>query len=396
MYPLNAILVGHDQQLLPHVRRELMNCSCELEAEYPDVGSAVIALRPSAGEKRIVVVHLGTPPNLDALSRLNVGLPGWPVLVLMDEESHSNGSHGAGIISIMRAGATQIVSLPLQSHDFKEVLDRIAVQFVFTVKESKVIAVAGATGGSGATTLAINLAFEIAFQHSLRCVLVDLSLRMGVVACHLNLAPTNTIIDLLRDVTRVDPMLVQQILINVAENFQILAGPNEFVAPSAIKREDVTHVISVLKQITSVVVLDVPCTYDDVYFDTLSSAGQVVLVGEQKLPSIRALRMVHDRLGRPSGTEFVAINRFDSKNSGFAVDRLLAPLGVSRLYTIARDDMAMASALEAGCVLRRAVPRSPALTDIVALAKSLINLDSPAPVKPIGLFGRLGRALANK
>jgi pilus assembly protein CpaE len=396
MYPLNAILIGRNDQLLPQVRRELMNCSCQIEAEYPDVGSAVVALRPSIGEKRVVILHLGTPPELDALSRLNVGLPGWPILVLMDEENHSNGSHGAGIISIMRAGATQIVSLPLQSHDFKEVLERIAVQFVFAVKESKVIAVAGATGGTGGTTIAINLAFEIAHQHGLRCVLVDLSLRMGVVACHLNLVPTNTIVDLLRDVTRVDPILVQQVLINVTDNFQVLAGPQEFVAPSAIKSQDVTHVINVLKQIASVVVLDVPCTYDDTYFDALSSAGQVVLIGEQKLPSIRALRMVHDRLGRPSGTEFVAINRFDSKNSGFAVDRLLNPLGVSRLFTIARDDPGMAAALEGGCVLRRVAPRSPALTDIVTLANSLINLDSPAPVKPVGLFSRLSRALANK
>jgi hypothetical protein len=90
MYPLNAILIGLDENLLPHVRRELMNCSCQLEAEYPDVPSAVVALRSSDGQKRVVVLHLGTPPDLDALSRLNVSLRGWPVLVLMDADDRSS------------------------------------------------------------------------------------------------------------------------------------------------------------------------------------------------------------------------------------------------------------------------------------------------------------------
>jgi Flp pilus assembly CpaE family ATPase len=121
-----------------------------------------------------------------------------------------------------------------------------------------------------------------------------------------------------------------------------------------------------------------------------------VLIGEQKLPSIRALRMVHERLGRAIGTEYLVINRFDPKNSGFAVDRLRTPLGVSKLYTVARDEVAMNAAIDGGFLLRRVAPRSPALADIATLAKAVLNLDSPVSTKPLGLFGRLGRALANK
>ena len=317
-------------------------------------------------------------------------------MVLMDEDAHPNSSRGDDIIGVMRAGATQIVPLPIRPHDFKAALDRIAVQVVYTLQDSKVIAVAGATGGSGATTIAINLAFEIAHQHGLRCILADLSLKMGVVACHLNIEPTHTIIDLLRDASRVDAVLAQKVLIKVGENLEILAGPYEFVAALAISSQDVAHVIDTLKQIAAVVVLDLPCTYDDIYFDILATAGQVVLIGEQKLPSIRALKMVHERLGRATGTEYLVINRFDPKNQGFAVNRLLKPLGVSSLLTVARDDPAMSAAADSGCALRLVAPRSQLLTDIVALAKTLLPLESPASVKPFGLFGRLGRALTNK
>ena len=94
MYPLNAILIGRDESLLPHVRRELMNCSSQLEAEYPDIQSAVVALRTSLARKRLLVLHLGTPPELDALSRLGTSLPSWPVVVLMDEDAHPNTGRG--------------------------------------------------------------------------------------------------------------------------------------------------------------------------------------------------------------------------------------------------------------------------------------------------------------
>ena len=344
-----------------------------------------------------MVLHLEAPHELDSLSRLNVNLPGWPVLVLMGEDHRSNGSRGDGIIDIMRAGASQIVSVPLQTHDFKAVLDRIAIQFVYSGSDSKVIAVAGATGGSGATTLAINIAFENRPPATcIRCILADLSLQDGGgPAAHLNIEPASIrSSDLLRDVDRLDTTLVQKVLIRVAENFEILAGPKEFVAPVSISSEDVNPRHWNLETASRR-----RCGGRTVHLPMMSTStpspahDRVVLIGEQKLPSIRALKMVSDRLGRATGTEFLVINRFDPNLKGFAVDSLLTPLGASRLYTVARDDLAMRAAVQAGCVLRFAVPQSPVLTDIVALVKTLLNRDSStAPVKPSGLFAQLGRA----
>jgi len=296
----------------------------------------------------------------------------------------------------MRAGASQVVSLPLQPDDFKAALDRIAIQFVYSARDTKVIAVAGATGGSGATTIAINLAFEIAHRHGLHCILVDLSLRLGVIASHLNIEPEHTIIDLLRDVSRVDTLLAQRVLIKVTEDLDILAGPHQLAVPVTTSAHDMTCLVNLLKQLASVVVLDVPCTYDDVYWEALAGTSQVVLIGEQKIPSIRALKMAHEALNRPSGTEHLVINRFDPKKKGFSVDHLLKPLGVSSLLTVARDDHAMDAALDSACPLRLAAPQSPALADILALAETLLDLASSPRAKPVGLFGRLGRALSNK
>ena len=131
----------------------------------------------------------------------------------------------------MRMGASQIVGLPLHAEDFKTALDRLAMQFVYSSTDhSKVIAVAGVTGGCGATSLAINLGQEISHLWNKRCILVDLSLKLGAVASHLNIEPPHSINDLLGDVGRVDETLIRNVLFKIAENYELLAGPDHLVA----------------------------------------------------------------------------------------------------------------------------------------------------------------------
>ena len=79
--------------------------------------------------------------------------------------------------------------------------------------------------------------------------------------------------------------------------------------------------------------LDVPCTYNDLYFEVLANAGQVVLVCEQKVPSIRALKLVREALGRADAddSEFLVINRYDPKVQGFTVADLAKLLQVSSM-----------------------------------------------------------------
>jgi pilus assembly protein CpaE len=394
LYPINVILIGSSQNSVPPVRRELLNRSAHLEAEFSSVEDATDAVRRSSAEMRVLILHMDSSSDLTALGQLKTRLPGWPVIALV-EGYDPRSSLGEVVIGIMRAGASEIVSLPIQAEEFNTALDRIAVQFVYSARQTKVIAVAGANGGSGATTIALNLAYEIADRHDLRCVLVDLSLRMGVVASHLNIEPAHTIIDLLRDTRRIDTNLAQQTLIKVAENFEILAGPHKLVAPVPTSSKDVALVVDTLKLVADVVVLDVPCTYDDIYFETLATASQVILIGEQKLPSIRALKMVREAIRRLSATEHLVLNKFDPKITGFEVKRLLKPLEITTLLTVARDDFGMSQSMVGACTLRLASPRSPALADIVALADTVLALEPPSRTKPMSLLGRLGRALVN-
>src|SRR5262249_9047478 len=190
MFPLNVTIIGCGGDLLQLLRLELSVHAARIEAEYLGVESAIGAMRsaeppirngkggpdspPIEPLRRLFLVHLDSAQELPAIKRLSSFCPGNPILVLME-------AHGDPNIPIlaMRMGASQVVTLPLQADDFKLALDCIANQFGAPVA-NQVIAVAGVTGGCGATTLAINIAFEIAQAHqNLRVVLAELSLQVG-------------------------------------------------------------------------------------------------------------------------------------------------------------------------------------------------------------------------
>ena len=393
MYPLNAILIGCDEQSMPHVRRELMNRSAGVEAEFSNAGSAIDVLRKSPGEKRLLIFHVKSPREIDELARLTISFPRWPVVAVLGEEDYSNGSVTTSSAScepvpprLSRSPSGRTTSRWLSTVSPCSACD--------SVTDTKVIAVAGATGGSGATTIAINLAYEIACQRGLRCILVDLSLKLGVVASYLNLEPEHTIMDLLRDINRLDKRLTQRVLIRVTENLQLLAGPNQPVAPVTASAQDLNHVVDTLKQIADVVVLDVPCTYDEIYLQALATQ-----------PS-RTGRRAESPRSAPSRWR---TNRSPAQRNRTTGNQQVRPeeeglLGRTPTQAPGSSQPAHGRSRRSchgrrpgqRCPLRLAAPRSPALSDIVALTESLLGL-APAPrARPVGLIGRLGRALSNK
>jgi pilus assembly protein CpaE len=266
---------------------------------------------------------------------------------------------------------------------FKSALDCIAVQ-QGPGTASTLIAVSGVTGGCGATTLAINLAYEIAYGHQVGTVLLDLSLRMGMLASYLNVEPRHSTSDLLRDSDRLDVYMVQQALTKVADNFHILAGPHRAITALEPTVEGVRRLIDFTRQLARVVVLDVPSTYDAVYFEALTVADRAVLVGEQSVPSVRALSLLRDALRReaPDLVQHPVINRYDPDREGFRAPDLAEFLRVPELVTIPADGEVVKAALDAGRPIRLQSPDSPALEAIDSLALAVVGRPAQQPVRP--------------
>jgi pilus assembly protein CpaE len=387
VYPLGVILIGCGDDVAQQLRCELINNAATVESEFGDVAQTVEMLRLPKGKRRVLILQLKVNlfEGLDDLGCLRQAFPNWPVLVLMELGGEDRIQLTSSSLNVMRTGASQIVGLPLHPREFNTALLRIAEpSAVASTDQSQVFTVAGVTGGCGATSLAINLGQEFVHIWNSRCILVDLSLKLGAIASHLNIEPLYSMNDLLSDMGRVDEVLIRNALVRIKDNFELLPGPNRLAATPAHSSGDVLRLLDILKPLCDVVLLDLPCTYDDFYFEIIAGSDQVVLVGEPKVPSIRALKLVREMVGRDESceTEHLVINRFDEKAGSLPHPLLARILGVKKLHTISQDISAFSDAVNRGGTLRTSAPYSLALTEIDEVAKQLMERDATPKGRP--------------
>ncbi len=115
MYPLRINLIGCSETILPHVRREILNHEGEIDAEFPDAQSAVNRIWLDKDEARVFIIHLESVDDLAQLKLLSGSFVGRPIVALI------NSSEDPSLVfKSMRAGATQVVPLPLEAGDFQE------------------------------------------------------------------------------------------------------------------------------------------------------------------------------------------------------------------------------------------------------------------------------------
>ncbi len=398
MYPLNAVLigcgdfsVGRSETLRAQVRRELSNLLACVRTEFADVTAAIERFQLGPDEPVLFLVYLRSLDDLAQLPQLAARFPGQPILGLRDARSDQQLFRGA-----LRAGASFAIPVPLEPTDLQAALEWIGREYGFVPRQTPVVAVAGVTGGAGATTLALNLAYEAAVTLERRCILAEAALRLGVLATYLEVEPRFTIHHLLEDLEGLDIDLVRSALTPVVPNLDLLSGPQHAIQPRPVQVADLARVIHYARPLADLIVVDVPCTYDDLFFQLLAAADQVVLVMEQKLASVRAVQMVRDSLrrdGAKAEQQRVVVSRYDPRVPGFRADELARHLGLTAVpRTVANDFASVSGAIHLGLPLRKHAPASPVLADIENLLRSLLDLrERPQAEKP-GAFRRLVHA----
>lgn len=376
MYPFKVVLISCPVPVANELQVQLANLAVEVEYHFPDVKTVLSHLPMAPEAKRLFIMHVEDETSLKEIERLSDAFLGRPILALVRADAARE-----TLLETMRAGAAQLVTLPLNLNDFQRALDRLAKQYGYAATESKIIAVCGTREGCGATSLAINLAVEIVRRQQVSCILAELSLQMGRLASYLDLKPRYTLQDLLSDMEHLDLNLVKQALIERDQNLQVLCGPYQSISPLKATKENLQRLVELVRRLAHVVVLDMAYTFDENYFAILTDVSHLVLVADQTVPGIQALSMVRDTLQRRevNAEQFIVINRFDSSVKDLTGDYLRSYLQVPQIYTVVNDYAAFSTAIESGNSLREKAPRSKALTDLDHLAQELLHRRPPQP-----------------
>ena len=182
-----------------------------LEAEcsrYEFFSDVVMQTQPDIA---LVAIDADQAQGLAIITRITQELPTCSVLVV------SGSSEGNVILQAMRNGAKEFLNYPMRLEDFLAALHRIQQihglrEGETEVRSSQIYTVAGAAGGVGCTSLAVNLGCILAQDTTNSVAVLDLDMSLGDADVWLDIIPDYTIQDVAENITRLDYALLKRSL----------------------------------------------------------------------------------------------------------------------------------------------------------------------------------------
>ena len=127
-----------------------------------------------------------------------------------------------------------------------------------TDRGGHVISICGAQGGAGATSIAINLALQLAETTKAKVALLDLHLQGGETAVMLGVRPGPGLRIALENPMRADTLFIERAAIEINERVRLISADEDLDAKLDITEEGVRHVLGLLRQRFNYIVVDVP------------------------------------------------------------------------------------------------------------------------------------------
>jgi pilus assembly protein CpaE len=278
------------------------------------------------------------------------------------------------IIAAMRAGCSQFVRWPIVPGDLRAALDRMRRTSPQAALTSRRVCVVGCGGGAGATTIASNLALELAHASDERCGLVDMDLQFGNVACAFDANPRYSVLDVCRHAVEIDRALLEDALDNLPCNVSILAGPQQFDPSWEVPADRIEQMFRSLGQMFPFIVADVPRFFTPASVSALSGADRVLLIMQVTVPHLRnAVRIFKGllQLGIDDSRIALVLNRCKANFENIKLEEVEKHFGRPVFAAIPNDYKRMGASRDLGHPIKTDAPNSPARLAIHEIAKQL-------------------------
>lgn len=196
---------------------------------------------------------------------------------------------------LMARGVSEYIVPPLQPLDL---IRTVCGLYVNPDKPfaGRVIAVIGARGGIGASTVAHNVAWSIAERQESSATLLDLDLSFGTAALDFNQDPPQSIADALMAPDRVDDVFLERVTTKQTQRLQILTAPATLEKEFELDPQSYEMVIERVRRTSPYVVLDLPHVWTSWVKHTLLAADDAIIVAGPDLASLRNTKNIIDLL----------------------------------------------------------------------------------------------------
>jgi pilus assembly protein CpaE len=244
---------------------------------------------------------------------------------------------------------------------------------VYGSARGKIVTVYSPKGGTGCTTLAVNLALTLNNSDT-RVALVDGNLQFGDVAVFVNEQGKNTVIDLAPRAEELDPEIVEEVMVkHSASGLHILAAPSRPEYAEKVTSAQFAKLLEYLSQLYAYVVVDTAPLLTDVTLATIDVSDLIVLVTTQDIPSIKNCRLFLDllqTLGVERDRILFIMNRYD-KRINITPERVAENLKQEVALTIPLDEATATKAVNRGVPFAIDNKNQPVARGVLSLAENV-------------------------
>jgi pilus assembly protein CpaE len=375
-------------------------------------GSGEEAIRVAMEMRPDVIVMDINMPGMDGIAAAEIisqRLPHSPIIMM---SVHGEAEH---LKRSMLAGAREFLVKPFSGDEFATSIKRVVeretarreqMQATAGVaapvpaagedgEEHQVIAVFSPKGGSGKTTLAVNLALALKGETNQRVALVDANLQFGDVGVLLNLNPKNrSVVDAVGG-GEPDRDIVESVMVDHSTGIRVLLAPPSPEGADLVTAAYLRKMIAYLRETHDWVVVDLPSGLNDHTLGVLDAADQILVVAALEITTIKNVRLfleVADQLDYERSKLRLVINRSDA-SQGIRISDVEASIRRTIDGTIVSDGRLAVLAVNRGVPFVVSHPESPLSRDVIQLARTIAGEGTATTAKTEksakrGLFAR--------
>jgi ATPases involved in chromosome partitioning len=201
----------------------------------------------------------------------------------------------------MLAGAKAYIMKPVDMDELLETINvthdrnRALVKTNPTVSklafDANVVTFFSAKGGVGKTMIALNMSLLISEKFNKKVLLLDLDLQFGDIALMVNKQSEMTIKELFDDSPINTIEDIKPYLYKFKDNCDMLFAPKDPEAAEYLSKEQIKHMIEILKKNYDVIIIDTGVNFDEVTLNALDVAEHVVVVSNMEVTGLKNTKL---------------------------------------------------------------------------------------------------------